>query len=290
MSRLSTSVAPDVLCLSRNLAASPERRATFVHGSLETPQRYAEALGRADTVVHLAARARRARPRELQATNGDGTRRLLEACAAAGVRRFLYVSCATAGHPREPHDALAQSKRAAEALVRASNLEWTILRSTLVLGYKSPTQRALTQLASGRLTPMFCAPGARVQPIWSDDLADVMVDWVRGQLAARITLELGGPETLNLTELLTRISRVERDRDPRFVRLPLGATRAALALLSKPFAELAPAAPESLNLFRHGSVAAPDDLWRQRAGRMVTIQDMLQRFKEGPDPHPFAGH
>ncbi len=290
LSKLPTSLAPQVMCLSRNLAASAERKASFVQGTLEASAKYLEALRGCDTVVHVAARVRRARPETVHKTNVEGTRVLLDACAAAGVRRFLYLSCASAAHPREAHDYVAQSKRDAEALVQASKLEWTILRPTLIMGYRSPMQRALTALATAKLTPMFCSGSALVQPIWSDDFADLMVEWVRGQLQPRTILEYGGPTALPLAELLTRIARTQLDRDLRKLPLPFGPTRGLLGFAGKLFLELAPAAAEDMNLFRHGSNAKSNPIWEARKQSMVTLDQMLTRFKDGPDPHPFSGH
>jgi NADH dehydrogenase len=290
LSRLPTSLAPDVICLSRSLAAAAERKAAFVQGTLEQPTKYAPALKECEAVIHLAACSRRARPATYQRVNVEGTRALLEASARSGVKRFLFLSCASTADASGRYGARARSKLQAEELVRASALDWTILRTTLVFGYRSPIQRSLTNLATARITPLFCGGRAQVQPIWSDDAADVLVEWVEGRLPSRETIDVGGPESISLRDLLQRMARKHAGREPRFVPWSLGATQACLALLERPFLELAPASAASLELFRRGRAAQPNAWLEARRVGMVRIDEMLQRFLDGPEQHPFAGH
>src|SRR6185436_7939692 len=87
-----------------------------VIGDLLAPESYRAELAGCDTVVHLAAATGKASPRLYEEVNVEGTRRLLEACKAAGVRRFLYMSTIAAGYPDKRHYAYAITKRKAEAL------------------------------------------------------------------------------------------------------------------------------------------------------------------------------
>ena len=86
-----------------------------------------------EAVVHLAniAHARADRER-LWKVNVEGTARIAESAARAGVRRFLYMSSAKA---REPDDDYGRAKLAAEqALSKIKGMEVVILRPPLVYG------------------------------------------------------------------------------------------------------------------------------------------------------------
>ena len=105
-------------------------------------------LGSATSILHLAADTQFSRPLDqARAVNTDGTRRMLELAAEfASDARFVYVSTAFVAGKRvgviaesdATHDAgwangYEQSKYEAEALVRASGVNWTILRPSTVV-------------------------------------------------------------------------------------------------------------------------------------------------------------
>ena len=102
-----------------------------VAGDLADPDSLARAVHGAHAVVHLAARTHARREIEYAEANVEGTRRLLTAAAATGVARFVHVSTraidASGG-------AYSRSKLAAERLVAASGLAWTIVRLPEVYG------------------------------------------------------------------------------------------------------------------------------------------------------------
>ena len=86
-----------------------------------------------DALVHLANIAHASVDEaELQRVNVEGTRQQAEQAAAAGVRRFVYLSSAKAA---APDDAYGRAKLAAEqALAGVSGLEVVLLRPPLVYG------------------------------------------------------------------------------------------------------------------------------------------------------------
>lgn len=118
-----------------------------VRSDLTIPSSLAD-VGPVDAVVHLAALLPPVSERDRNRTflvNVEGTRRVLEACAAAtrwgsGPQFVLASSVATygdtraeqlpvgVGHPQHPVDIYGESKVAAERLVVESGLPYTILR------------------------------------------------------------------------------------------------------------------------------------------------------------------
>ena len=104
------------------------------------------ALKGVDAVVHLAAYYTFTGKKEMyDKVNVQGTSDLLEACKEAGVRRFLYCSSTEAmgpiasppgneDSPLNPQYEYGRSKARAEDLVKASRLDWTILRPSGIYG------------------------------------------------------------------------------------------------------------------------------------------------------------
>jgi nucleoside-diphosphate-sugar epimerase len=99
----------------------------------------------ADCVIHLAAEIATQRdPRKIDEVNVEGTRRLLAACNAAGVRRFVFASTVVTGDAGGAvldetstlpvQTAYGRSKQHGEQLVRESGLEDIIIRPSHVYG------------------------------------------------------------------------------------------------------------------------------------------------------------
>lgn len=88
----------DVIAAVRTPATAPHGTTEFVTGDLSGPIDWSPALHDVQAVVHLAARVHvmddtAADPAaEFRRTNVDGTARLAEAAAAAGVGRFVFMS------------------------------------------------------------------------------------------------------------------------------------------------------------------------------------------------------
>lgn len=129
---------------------------SVIVGDLASTQNWPEALRGIECVVHLAARVhimndRADNPLEaFRHVNVEGTRRLAEAAARAGVKRFVFISTvkvmgeATPDRPFSADDRpltddpYGQSKLEAEQLLmqiaRTSGMEVTIVRPPLVYG------------------------------------------------------------------------------------------------------------------------------------------------------------
>lgn len=124
----------------------------LVRGNLHDPGSLERAAHEIDVVYHCAARVvlpyQGDRP-EILKTNVEGTGNLLEACARAGVRRFVFVSSVAVygdtdcevvseDHPLVPNGPYSESKVLAEKLIREyqghRGLETAILRPCVIYG------------------------------------------------------------------------------------------------------------------------------------------------------------
>src|SRR6187397_1252325 len=109
-------------------------------------------------------------------------------------------------------------------------LSFLILRPTIVLGPGAPILGALEKIA--RL-PIPVIPGngqVRVQPIHVDDLVSAIVTSVREGLFANETVEIGGPDTITMGELILRLRRARLGRSGGSLHVPLGLLRLPLGV------------------------------------------------------------
>ncbi len=171
------------------LVRSPERAAALfapdvrtIQGDLDNESALREAAAGQDVVFHSAALVAALDEAEFYRVNREGTARLLQAAAGAGVERFVLVSTlaaagpATAGAPRAgdeppaPVSAYGRSKLAAEEVVRTGPLPWTILRPPTVYGPRDREVLKIFQLARTGLVPVFGRGDQRLSAIYAPDL------------------------------------------------------------------------------------------------------------------------
>lgn len=245
-------------------------------GDLLEPDTYRAALQGCDTVVHLAAATGRATPKDYARINVDGTRALLDACKAAGVRRFLHVSTIAAGYADQSYYPYAKTKAEAEQLVRQSGLEFAIIRPTLVLGEKSPIWNTLLKISKLPIVPLF--EGARqvsVQPVHVDDVVRGLVLLLDRDRFGGEVLEVGGPQPLTFRAFLGLTQRAVRDTPGKLLRIPLGPVRLMLAAMEPVARPLMPVTAGQLAVFANDSVPAPNWLQTELQKTMPSTEELV---------------
>lgn len=198
----------------------------------QDPAPYVEGVER---VIHLAAAQHEAnRPEEyFEKVNVLGTRRLLEAAAAQGVRRFVYGSTigvygqALAGEIDErsavaPDNHYGRTKLAAEQVVRefGDRLEISIVRISETYG---PGDYRLLKLFAGIQKGMFFMIGSGEnlhQLVYVDDLVDGIYEVATSPATVGKTIVLAGDEVLTTNDMCSHIANA-LERPPKKLRLPL---------------------------------------------------------------------
>jgi NADH dehydrogenase len=165
-----------------------------------------EALRGADAVVHLVAIPRESRGRRFEDVNVRGTERVLAAAEAAGIRRFVHLS--VLGAAEDPKLAYLHSKWLGEQAVRASSLDWVVLRPSLLFGPGDGFFRLVRTTLKWWSPGIVAIPGrgdARFQPLAVDDLARGVERAVSDDAHVRQVHELGGPEWVTYREVVDRV-------------------------------------------------------------------------------------
>jgi uncharacterized protein YbjT (DUF2867 family) len=172
-----------------------------------------------EVVVHAATWSPAARrgyllPTDLVRTppdvDVDGTRRLLVDAERAEVGHFLHVSIVGLERVHLPY---ARVKLAAEKLIRASSVPWSIVPAT---SFHWLWDRMFTKQL--RL-PVWPLPSLLVQPVDSDDFAAFVVECLNAGPGGDRE-DFAGPETLTLVELAGQFLHARGVRRP-LVRIPV---------------------------------------------------------------------
>ncbi|HWK42243.1 MAG TPA: NAD(P)H-binding protein [Croceibacterium sp.] len=153
-------------------AQAPCEGVEWVRGDLADGHALASLVHGADTVLHVAGVVNAPDAAGFHLGNVAGTQALVEAALQAGVRRFVLVSSLAAREPGLSQYGL--SKRGAEEIVRASTLDWIIVRPPAIYGPRDREILDLFRAASWGVVPM--PPHGRASMVHVDDLARLLLD------------------------------------------------------------------------------------------------------------------
>jgi uncharacterized protein YbjT (DUF2867 family) len=154
----------------------PRQGLSWIAGDLAN-QTALQAMARdADAVIHVAGVVNAPDRGGFERGNVEGTLNVIEAARAAGTARLVCVSSLSA---REPGlSDYGASKARAEKLVRASGLDWTIVRPPAIFGPRDTEMLDLFKVARFGFVPM--PKEGRASVIHVADLARLLLALVPG--------------------------------------------------------------------------------------------------------------
>lgn len=254
----------DVTALARatsDRSALDGAKVRWIVGDVTNPAGLAEAVRGRDVVFHCAGLTKALDVAALNRVNGEGTRNLLEACAAASPppgRIIVLSSQAAAGpslpdgrpraesDPAEPVSDYGRSKRAGEEWVERlrERLPIVLLRPSAVYG---PSERDFfTLFQAVRKSGLLVEAGLHpllFQAIYGDDLVEAMrlaAETEAGRVVGR-TFFLAHPRPWASDDFGREIGRAVGRERIRVVRIPLavahiaaGVSEAVARLRGKP--------------------------------------------------------
>jgi nucleoside-diphosphate-sugar epimerase len=140
-----------------------------------------------DVVFHVAGLVAARSEAEFLDVNRGGTARVLEAASRGRVPRFILISSMAAGGPSSPGQprtgneparpvtAYGRSKLAAEEVVRAGQVPWTILRPPMVYGPRDRELLKVFRAARIGFAPVFGDGSQELSAVHGADLAQAAV-------------------------------------------------------------------------------------------------------------------
>jgi uncharacterized protein YbjT (DUF2867 family) len=179
------------------LAASPDSGVNTLTG-----EGLAEALRGAQVVVDVANSPSFEDQAVLKFFETSG-RNLLAAEADAGVGHHLALSIV--GLERNPNNGYFRGKVAQERLIKASGIQYTILRSTQFFEFMGGI------IKSGTEGDVIRVSSALFQPIASDDVAAALADLALGA-PLNATVEVAGPEARPLDKFARKYMAASDDK------------------------------------------------------------------------------
>ena len=195
---------------------------TMVTGDVTDPASIEGAFEGRDVVVNLVALSPLFKPRggnqmHDRVTRG-GTENAVREAESAGVDRFVQLS----GINADPNGrtAFLRAKGQAEEIVKASEMDWVIIRPTAVFGEGGEFIPFIKKVALPYLTPLPGGGRTRMQVIWVEDLVPILADAVEGEEYVGGIYEVGGPDRLTIARIADLIHRSE-GRSTAVIPIPM---------------------------------------------------------------------
>jgi nucleoside-diphosphate-sugar epimerase len=180
------------------------------------------ALVGVDTVYHLASQESLGARGDLLETDIKGTRNLVQAAQESGVDRFVYLS--HLGADRASAYPVMTAKAIAEDNIRKSSLDYTILRIGVVFGPQDRFTTALARMiqAIPLVFPLPDQGDTLLQPLWIEDLSNILLWTLDNPKTKRELFEIAGPEQLSFRDIvLTMLDVMHLNRKLISVSTPL---------------------------------------------------------------------
>lgn len=183
-----------------------------------------------EAVINCAGALQSSRTQRLAAIHRDGPAALYRACLEAGCRRAIHLSAISADPAAGTE--YARTKHAAEEHLKTLELDWVILRPSLVYGEGSHGGTSLLR-ALAALPWILPLPGRgdqAFQPIHLDDLVETVALVLCEPRLSRAVLEPVGPERLDTAAIAARLRAWLGLKPARLVHVPMALVRAAARL------------------------------------------------------------
>jgi dihydroflavonol-4-reductase len=274
-------------------------------GDLNQPASLLPALQGCEALFHVAADYRLGArdPEQLYRTNVDGTRAILAAARAAGVKRMVYTSSvATVGIPKNGAPGEEGTPVALENMIghykRSKFLAEEVARDAARAGAPvvivspstpvgpgdvkpTPTGQLVLDAAAGRM-PAYVDTGLNIVHV-DDVAAGHLLAYERGRPGERYIL---GGQDMTLREILAQVATLVGRSPPR-IRLPYGAVL-PMAYLAEGFAKLTGRSGRltlegvrmSRKLMFFSSAKAVRDLGYSWRSPVLAFEDAIRWFRD----------
>jgi len=205
------------ISLSRSAAQSQTSRKLDI-ARANRPEDWEAALQGVDAVVNAAGALQDRAGQAVAGVHVTGVDALYSACEAKGIRRIIHFSAV--GIDRDAPSQFSRTKRQAEIALMARDLDWVVLRPSIVIGRSAYGGSALLRgLAALPVMPKL-PDTAPIQPVYIDDVIETVLFYLKTDAPKRQVLDLAGPRQMSFDEAVRMFRRWLRWRPAWSIPLP----------------------------------------------------------------------
>ena len=210
------------------LARQPEKTRNRYSRPVETavgdvldPASLARAAAGRDAVVHLVGIIHEKGPQTFDRMHREAAENAVAAARGAGARRFLHMSAM--GASEDSPSQYGRTKAAGEKAVRASGLDWTIFRPSIIFGPGDGFVSLLAPIVKRNpgFIPVIGPGTTKFQPVSIHDVARVFAEALERPETIGRAFEVGGPEVLTLDDVYREIAAAVGKAGKPLVHFPI---------------------------------------------------------------------
>lgn len=202
-----------------------------VAGDVRNPDSIDAAFEDQDAVVHLVALSPLRIPsggeKRHDAVTRRGTRNVIRKAEAHGLDHITYLS----GLGADPNAAThyLRAKGQAENAIRDADLDWTIVRPSVIFGDGAEIISFTRRLTPPVIGPLPGGGHTPFQLIYRGDLAPMIVEATTTDEHTGATYTIGGPEVLTLAEIAKLIRR-SRGQSTTIIPIPMPLAKVGMTI------------------------------------------------------------
>ena len=213
----------EVRGLARNTARARRSQPQAEWVSLDVaaatgPEDWLACLAGIDAVVNCAGVLQDSPADSTRGVHADGIGALFAACERTGVRRVVHVSAI--GVDRETPTEFSRTKREGEEALMRRDLDWVILRPSVVLGPAAYGGSALFRGLAALPVLLLMPDTGPLQVVQLDDVVATVLFFLAPDAPSLVALDLAGPERLSFAEIVGRYRAWFGWREPRILTVP----------------------------------------------------------------------
>ena len=217
---------------------------------------WAPRLANIDAVINCAGILRETKNADFESVHHLAPAALFRACHAAGIRRVIQISAI--GEPGDSE--FVASKHRADAVLMAMELDWTVLRPSVVYtphGSYGGTSLLRAMAALPWILPLPGDGRQTLQALAAEDLARLVVSCLTRGECARQLIEAVGPRALTIRDYLLSWRRWLGFAPPRWIpAVPLALVK-PVVWFAEHFAH-GPMGRTMFNMLQRGNIGTVD--------------------------------
>lgn len=158
-----------------------------------------------DVLVNCAGVLQRTSRDDPHVIHGEATIAAFEGAKSAGLGRIIHLSAL--GADDDVDTDYSRSKRVADRHLEGMNVDWIILKPSLVIARECYGGTRMVRMLAGLpiVAPLPRRANAQFQPVAMHDLVAGIVALAEPSAPARITMAVTGPDQMRVSDLITRI-------------------------------------------------------------------------------------
>lgn len=251
----------------------PCSRATgFDFNTLVTADAWRPHLKNIDVVINCVGIIAESRTQRFEQLHKLAPIALFTACEQCGVSKVIQISAL--GNDDSAFTPYQLSRKAADDVLRESELDWTILQPSLIYGAGGGSFRLFRFLAK---FPLITVPGKGdylVQPVHIHDVVGTVLASLNSEKATKKTIGVVGAKALSYRDWLQAIRHSLGKPSAYIVSMPFR----LLFILSKAITPIFPLFSEAnLRMLKSGSSASAKDITDLLERPPISVEEGLQR-------------